>query len=394
MEKNKTQSNLRIIFSSIALTAFVLFALCDNLVVSEYASYQTYGWRLGVLNNLFLLVPFLSLLVFAVIERKLRFINSRAYVAGIFGIYLIQALAIFLCDGASKFSTLCCHLLGSDTDIGVAIMIVRMVMLILIPIAHKMMIKIYSLGMIALSTIFIFSTLTSDYLMLRTGTSIIIASLIDILFHIALFFFGNLLDKENESTPWLCFLGNLMYPVFGEIFDEDDELDEFEECMDGRRYTSNKTSEYGLGITECDAFDKPERWLEFFRSAITSKEKFIEINGSEFLLDSPEDGELCYTLKYKNDIVTICGMFLHKFYEEQSARILRKKSILNQTFKDLHYNASTDTNIGVESNEEGKFFIVLKQDEFDLTEGDKNACEYMLRFMESIILIQNTESVE
>lgn len=63
MLKNKTKSNLRLIFSSLSLAAFVLFSLCSNLIVNEHTSYYTYGWRLGLMNDLFLLIPFIALFV-------------------------------------------------------------------------------------------------------------------------------------------------------------------------------------------------------------------------------------------------------------------------------------------------------------------------------------------
>ena len=92
MEKVNRTSNLRIILSSIALASFVLFALCDNLMVREFTTYHTYGWRLSVLNDLFLAAPFVALLIFSIMERKMRHINGRVFVAGIFVLYLFSAV--------------------------------------------------------------------------------------------------------------------------------------------------------------------------------------------------------------------------------------------------------------------------------------------------------------
>lgn len=103
MLKDKTKSNLRIIFSSIALITFVLFSLCDNLIVNEYTSYYTYGWRLGLMNDLFLLIPFAAIFIFSILECKLEHVNRRAYVFGIFILYAVQALFIFFGDSTSEF---------------------------------------------------------------------------------------------------------------------------------------------------------------------------------------------------------------------------------------------------------------------------------------------------
>lgn len=223
MEKVNRNSKLRIIFSSVALSAFVLFNLCDNLLVREFTTYHTYGWRLNVLNDLFLAIPFVALFVFSIMERKMKYINGRVYVAGIFALYLMQVMLLWLSDGTSEFSIFCCGFLGRTSEIVTAILIVRIVMLILIPIAHKNMLRFYSLGMIALLLFDLVAILTSDYFYMRNSVAeTVIAMSIDILFHVALFFFSDLLDKENESMSWLAFLSTLMYPIFGDILDDYD----------------------------------------------------------------------------------------------------------------------------------------------------------------------------
>ena len=127
MLKNKTKSNLRLFFSSLSLAAFVLFSLCSNLIVTEHTSYYTYGWRLGLMNDLFLLIPFIALFVFAVLERKLEHVNGRAYVFGLFALYTVQALFIFFGSSTSDFSIFTCSFLGRVSDITIAILIVRIV---------------------------------------------------------------------------------------------------------------------------------------------------------------------------------------------------------------------------------------------------------------------------
>lgn len=229
MEKTNRKSNLRIIFSALALISFVLFALCDNLMVNEYTSYHTYGWRLRVLNDLFLAIPFVAILVFSIMERRMKHINGRVFVVGIFVLYFIQTLFILFSSGTADFSIFCCGFLESSSELVTALLVVRVVMLVLIPVAQRIMLKIYSAGMISFFGFSLVAILTADYFYMRHSVAEIVITLsIDIVFHIALFFFSDLLNKENESIPWRTFLGTLMYPIFGSIFDDDDyDLDDY-----------------------------------------------------------------------------------------------------------------------------------------------------------------------
>ena len=391
MLKNKTKSNLRLIFSSLALIAFVLYSLYDNIIVTEYTSYYTYGWRLSLMNDLFLMVPFVSLLVFAFLERKLEYVNGRAYMFGIFALYTIQALFIFFGDPTSEFSIFTCSFLGRGSDITIAILMVRMVMLFLIPIAHKIMLKIYSIGMISFFVIKLIALLTTDSLYIRihrSVTGIVISLIVDILFHVALFFFSDLLDKRNESDSWLCFLDILMYPIFGSLYedDEDEYFDEItSEIHNDNTHIHEKNSRNKLNmINHCEYFSE---------DALKSIDTF-EIGGKRFLLDPPKNSVLRFDLEREGGKTAVSGCFTHTFTEEQAAKILKKKSVLNKTFKYIEMEAITDTDIGVESIEEGTFTVKLASKEFDTSENCDDVRKYMLRFMDAIIIIQNTESYE
>lgn len=186
----------------------------------------TFEWRFGILNNLFLSVPFIVLFVFSIMERKLDFVNKRVYVAGIFGIYAIQAIAYFFFDEAPEFSVLSCSVLDCCLDISTIIMIVRIIILLIIPVAHKIILKLYSLGMVAFLIGFLCITLTSNYLMLSADILLIYAIIVDILFHIGLYFFNELIDKDNKSDFWIYFIGALIYPFFGNSVEDDEECNE------------------------------------------------------------------------------------------------------------------------------------------------------------------------
>lgn len=392
MLKNKTKSNLRIIFSSIALITFVLFSLCDNLIVNEYTSYYTYGWRLGLMNDLFLLIPFAAIFIFSVLECKLEHVNRRAYVFGIFMLYAVQALFIFFGDSTSEFSIFTCSFLGKVSDITIAILIIRMVMLFLIPIANKIMLKIYSLGMISFFGIMIIALLTTDSLynryMHRSMIGIVFSLIVDILFHVALFFFSDLLDKGNESNAWLCFLGTLMYPIFGNMFDDEDE--EYFEEINGESYNNNHINRKKESRNRFNMIN----YYEYFSEDALKVIDTFEISGENFLLDSPENAVLYFDLKREEGTTTVGGYFTYTFLEDQAARTLKKKSVLNKTFKDIEMPAIADTDIGVESIEEGTFTVKLDTKEFNTSENYDEVRNYMLKFMDAIIIIQNTESYE
>lgn len=392
MLKNKTKSNLRLIFSSISLAAFVLFSLCSNLIVTEHTSYYTYGWRLGLMNDLFLLIPFVALFVYSVLERKLEHINGRAYVFGLFALYTAQALFIFFGDSTSDFSIFTCSFLGRVSDITIAILIARMVMLFLIPIAHKIMLKIYSVGLIVFFGLMLIGLLNTDSFYIRhishSMTEIIIAIVIDILFHIGLFFFSDLLSKENEATSWLCLLAGIAYPVFGNLFDDDDEYDAFEEDDEfSEVIVSNKTNRGKDTV-------RMSKQYEFFSDDALKHISTFDIGGENFLLDPPENAVLHYELDRQEGETAVSGYFTYTFTEEQAASILKKKSVLNKTFEDISLCAQSDTDIGVESIEEGTFTIKLERKSFDTSDSFDGARDYMLRFMEVITIIQNTESYE
>lgn len=138
------------------------------------------------------------------------------------------------------------------------------------------------------------------------------------------------------------------------------------------------------------------RWISNFDDDNLRSLGEIVIEGSQFLLDPLEESELVFRLKGNDDkTLTVRGRFTHSFSEEQSARILRKKSVLNRTFKDVALDAIADTDIGIGFIERGMFIVTLRGKTFDVSNGDYGQVrDYMVRFLEIIILIQNTESCE
>lgn len=135
-------------------------------------------------------------------------------------------------------------------------------------------------------------------------------------------------------------------------------------------------------------------YYEYFSEDALKVIDTFEISGENFLLDSPENAVLYFDLKREEGTTTVSGYFTYTFLEDRAARTLKKKSILNKTFKDIEMQAIADTNIGVESIEEGTFTVKLDSKEFDTSENYDEVRNYMLKFMDAIIKIQNTESYE
>lgn len=225
MDTNKKRSNIRIALSSTTLILFVLYALCDNLIVRNCMSYHTYGWRMGIINDIILLLPIVALFIFSLCERNLKHVNGRTYIVGIFLLYMFLFVAIQFFSGSYDLSYFCSDIIGNFSWIISVIMWVRLFLLLMLPIAHRISLKIYSLGMIGLfGAVFVFSLFEIQY----DGTAAVgycISALIDILFHVALYYFSDLMTEDNESSIWMAILGFITIPIFGSPFEDDEEDD-------------------------------------------------------------------------------------------------------------------------------------------------------------------------
>lgn len=244
MSNIRMKSNLRILFAIFAFVGFVVFSIYSNLLVNQYAL-GTYGWRLGVLNSLFLMMPYLALLTFSIMERVLTQVNRRIYIIGIFALYLIQTVYMFVGGETASFSVFCSPVLGTNSSITTIILIARIVVLFLVPVADRIMLKIYSLSMISLFGFSLIVILTSDYYYLRDMMlDVILPLTVDIVFHIALYFYSDFMDKENESKRWMRLLEFLSYPIFGDSIDEDEEIDWIDAEKEDKCISTEYSTEY------------------------------------------------------------------------------------------------------------------------------------------------------
>lgn len=131
---------------------------------------------------------------------------------------------------------------------------------------------------------------------------------------------------------------------------------------------------------------------EYFSEEALKDTDTFEIDGGRFLFDPPENAMLHFDLKRQDGKTTVSGYFMHTFIEDQSTYILKKKSVLNRIFKDIGMDAASDTDFGIESIEEGSFSINLSSKTFDTSDNYDQVCNYMIGFMKTVIIIQDTES--
>lgn len=132
-------------------------------------------------------------------------------------------------------------------------------------------------------------------------------------------------------------------------------------------------------------------YAEKFLNVLKNRETQIHIEGGEFLLYPSEDSLLTYTLNYLDKVVTISATYVSSFDEVQSGEVLKKRCVLNQTFKDISVNMMSDCEIGVESLEYGKFEISTKNAvDLSLTDEDyTDAIVYMLNIIQIISIVEN-----
>ena len=118
-------------------------------------------------------------------------------------------------------------------------------MLLVIPIANRVALKVYSIGMILL---FVFNFAGALYVIKHIGLAAIgycIELTLDIIFHLALYNFSDLMTKENEFSVWMSMLSFLTSPIFGRLSDdENDDGSDFDENNSESDFNTNLSLEY------------------------------------------------------------------------------------------------------------------------------------------------------
>lgn len=339
-------------------------------------------------------MPYFILLIAALVSNKLK-CSTRVLPWILIGVEMVLALVSW--TGILNFRPLGLYEFYSLIDYDVLCHVLTyllFVVLILTPFSKRTVLMTYSgiltiiyAGAVVLEIIY-------DFTHLEYG------------FSFAALFWITAATVYQFSIFWFAFemTNDNRLHVFSRIFDFFIGLDYFDDDCDEDYFDDDiyidKTAKFDALIIDEDYDEscseaKKSRWKHIFDDMLLKGIDVIEIAGGEFLLDPLAESKIIFELQYTDGAVTVNGKFIYSFDEDLSARILRKRSVLNKTFADIELDAVADTEIGVEYIEEGLFTIRLRKKSFDISDGNYDSVrDYMIRFMETIIIIQNTESYE
>lgn len=136
-------------------------------------------------------------------------------------------------------------------------------------------------------------------------------------------------------------------------------------------------------------------WSDKLKEAInTKKQAVVELLRSEFPLDCYDDSTLAFNMKPIEDgKMAVSGIFRHSFCFEESAKILRKQSVLRNVFQNIELPYEIIGELGVESFEHGKIIMTLPQKCFEIGAASE-MFEYCYRFIRTVAIIHAVESYE
>jgi len=388
-----TTKKLQLYFAGGALLMYLVYMVISLFTgLTDYSVFSDF-WYMRLLNRGIMLLPFVVMFVAAIISNKIkRQVRYIPYVLvgmemlisllGRLRVVNYHPVGIFEGAGWCSYSTVCM----------LFYMLIAFAFLVM-PFAKKPTLITYSGIVSAFYILAMVLEIYYDVAVYSWGFQIdvVFKFLAYILYQLCFIWFAFEMTTENRvhiySRIFDFFIGlDFLDDDFSELFEEiKEELDAPEQEY---RYT--------LDEVVADNKTSKEQWSKCFDDLSLKSFDTIELAGSNFLLDPLEDTNVVYHLERGDEHhLTVWGRFTHAFSEEQSARILRKKSVLNRTFADIEIQAVADTDIGVEYIEEGKFNIQLMKRTFDVSQDDYSAVkDYMIHFLETIIVIQNTESIE
>lgn len=189
----------RLTLSVITLAAFLLFSVLDNIILKSGMSYDSYRWRMGVVNDIILLIPVASLLVFSLCERRFESIKGRAYVIAVFALYAVWFVCELIMGDFYTVSFFNADLLSGRNEAVVLLVVGRLVMLILSPFISKGWFRLYCGVMITATALLACATLYAACTVNVTGLRYFFAFTVDALFHVTLYSFDELMQKDRPS---------------------------------------------------------------------------------------------------------------------------------------------------------------------------------------------------
>ncbi len=199
----------RILCAGLSISALVMLVVYIVSVIVNSPCVHTITARHDLLNAAILALPFIELLVFALIGHKLTYINKRWLVWSIFATYFAF---IIVFDFMGRGMTAPIFLNGALNRWEIVMTIVtgvRVFLLFVIPFANRWFVKAYSIGMIAFLSISFVYLLVSAHWLGEMFFSYAVAIFADMQFHAALFFFADMKTKENGWFSNVKFSGGL-----------------------------------------------------------------------------------------------------------------------------------------------------------------------------------------
>lgn len=236
-----TRKNARVIFSAIAVLACVTYMVLEPVRASEAYRY-TFGWRSGIFNNVFLFIPFLALVVFSFMEKELKHVNKRNFVIGIFFLHLVQSILAFFGNHLTSFDLFINYALKDDSVLVYTILIARVMMLFLVPKANAGILKGYSLGVIGVMLGILGISVFHMFLLGERSYMLMISMMPELVFHLALYFFGDLMTADNK-TSMKKIVCNCARTVADILLSEEDDDDKIPDELDFDELDFNEEDE-------------------------------------------------------------------------------------------------------------------------------------------------------
>ncbi|MBQ8000296.1 MAG: hypothetical protein IJ298_03655 [Ruminococcus sp.] len=282
LTKKKFNTSVILLCSSLACGVFYCFL---DLILGYTDSLATYGFRSNLFISLICMLPAVLTLINICLERILDY-NPRIYIVSIFVFYAIQPLAMLM-TGISPLRVLYFGFAPAQYDFTVVLTIIlRLLMLIFLPVADRFALRLYSLvsAVLCIGSAIVLC-IDASYPM----TGVIVALLVDLLYHGALYNLGDYLEGDNEFKPFKKFFDSITKPIIDFFSDsefDDDDFEEEEDYYDDDEEESPRSFNMALEYRKLCAYAlhiKDEEFLEAHTFLQNLSEGIITHNGDDYI---------------------------------------------------------------------------------------------------------------
>lgn len=337
------EKNLKKMELVLAIAAFLLFLV---------------GNAIDVHGMFFGLIPFLVLVIVTILSNY-KEVNMRVLIWILMGMELI----VFFLDAfnictfhPSAIRFILNKVISYDMSV-LLIVITQIFILYLIPILKQGGLLIYSVGM---------SVVCFVAMIMHEGVSIIL--LANVIYYMTF----SILSYELKSSNQL----EIYSKILGYIIDISDDGDDREQPVEVE----------GLEEQVKSTSKNLRKKLEV---AVEQKKGKIVFQGEKFLIDDYEDSQLTFEVEY-GETITLAAAYFYDFMANDSNTMLKRKSMLDQTFCDINLRAKVNIELDIDNMEEGIFAIHLLKCKFENTDT-QGLVDKMYEFMKVIILLNNSK---